>query len=1179
MMVDEEFVSAYGPDIDVVRMKAEDIFQDMKEGLEPKLSNLGYVTEFRLIQFSETILSNSAFDPVKENWATHIRNRWRFGDKKCISKDIVILLSGRMLEYAGYMSGNAVICEEGIFDHPNVVIVTAANMQGKTLGHEIMHTFGLDHLDYPVATICHPACTDNNPSTLYPLMCYQGGDYHFTSCDIICLKKFFDTIKCPCLQIQNPSFESDFICPPTGTISYGIHLENPNPVLNCRSEGDIVTVTATFFNNNEVIGRNFRVLISQATTANIEFVPDSESPFNCIVTLPSGSKEFIITDPITPNCGNEIFFPFVAAEAKTLVFKLKYLGGLTLFQSTIPVSIYTGDGDGEKNKNFVIRPYIQVNNTSFSALYATGTWKFFNPLIITGKLNMNPSSTPGWNNPYSFGENKKLLFAPGAELEIANGSTVKMPHIQIEGCSTMWKGITVREGATLEMNMMTSVADAQFAVNVQKGGTADIQCCKFVNNNFGIRTAPEGSGSHNITALGNKFVTMGNGLKPTWGGGQIPAPGSKSFAGIYVKDHAGGLSIDKDAVFGLANEFSNLHYGIHAENTNVTVREATFMDILQEARPSGYPGPLFTGSAIHLTGGSANIKGSYTGIAPGILGMDNCHTGINVLGGSIDVAGCEMGNMTNGIVAGGGGNKAYKIYWNNIAASDRGISVYYQSGLPGQSSIDNNIVHMAGNPKGVGIANGGQEMFPQQEGFVANNHVTMDEGATGIQIGVANRIKVTQNTVNLAGSGTLFGIKMEGGDRNTFNCNTVTSSGSGNNDGIYAIHAGRASVLCNLTDGPARGLHFEGMLGGRNKADISGNTMDANSAAGLVLGTDAVIGGQPHRGNKFEGVGAMAGAGAQDHSLFTVDANENADFLPDSWLPFVWFLDIATTSPSYQCIPGSSCPLPNIISDYPLDIKIVKGELGGVMYSAANQWLAQRRFYERVLEEGNPYPGNSDVSAFLSQAQTNGLSGYANVQTGIRQLGTMNEGARATAAGNLLTLNGALSGTASYQVNEKTVNQLFLQSAAIGNIELSEAQVSTLEIIAALCPLSDGEAVLRARALLELVQESPAVYDDFVICYGGERSINKLKKSGSSGQSLKLYPNPASDAVTIEYSGLGSSDQRLLLFNVFGQAALEIALPDGHGSVQVSLSALPAGVYWYALLGVGHISGKLVVNR
>jgi hypothetical protein len=83
----------------------------------------------------------------------------------------------------------------------------------------------------------------------------------------------------------------------------------------------------------------------------------------------------------------------------------------------------------------------------------------------------------------------------------------------------------------------------------------------------------------------------------------------------------------------------------------------------------------------------------------------------------------------------------------------------------------------------------------------------------------------------------------------------------------------------------------------------------------------------------------------------------------------------------------------------------------------------------------------------------------------------------------------------------------------------------------------------------------------------------------SPGNGLKLYPNPASDAVTVEYSGLGGSGQRLLLFNVFGQAALEVSLPEGQGSVLVSLSALPAGVNWYAVPGVGRISGKLVINR
>lgn len=738
----------------------------------------------------------------------------------------------------------------------------------------------------------------------------------------------------------------------------------------------------------------------------------------------------------------------------------------------------------------------------------------------------------------------------------------------------MWKGITVREGATLEMNMMTSVADAQFAVNVQKGGSANVQSCKFVNNNFGIRTAPEGAGAHNITALGNHFVTMGAGLKPTWGSGQQPPPGAKGFAGIHVKDLAGGLSLEKDPVFGSKNEFANLHYGILAENSDVTVRDATFTDILQETRPSGYPGPLSTGNAIYLSGGNANIKGNYAGIVPGPLTMDNCHTGVNTRGGSIAVEGCEMSNMTNGVIAIGGTNKSYAINWNNIGASERGISVFYQSGIPGASNITNNAVSMAGNSNGVGIAAGGQEMFPQSEGFITNNQVTMEEGATGIQIGVANRLKVTQNNVNLSGSGTLFGIKMEGGDRNVLNCNSILGTG-GDNDGIYAVHASRASVLCNQAAGSARGLHFEGMLAGKNKADIGGNTMEDNTETGLLLGADAVIGGQVHRGNRWEGTSAIAGLNAADHSKFTVDANENPDFLPAAWLPFPWFENVSTPSSSFNCgFPTTCPPQPAQTPDYPLDIKIVKGQLGGITYQAANQWLSQRRFYELVIEEGNPYPGNSDVSTFLSQAQTNGLSGYANVQVGIRQLGAMSEGSRATAAANLWTLNNALTGNASYQVNEKLVNQIFLQTIAIGNLEFSEIQISSLEGIAELCPLSDGEAVLRSRAMLQLAQGTQMDYDDISICGGGERSENN-KMAGQT--SIRIYPNPAKDLLSIDYEGIGDLNAQFMLLNAQGQMVRIITLPPNQGIIQLPLNGLPDGIYWYAVPSME--AGKILIQH
>ncbi len=806
----------------------------------------------------------------------------------------------------------------------NGVVITPGN-DVPSMAHEIGHTLGLGHLG---STCC---ATKNTMMCAPPKMTAAISPLNATCGFTVGAVNavIFTPAKCNgILALPSEEFEADFQCPPTGNYAFSIAQSNPNPVFNCKTEGDINTVSVTVFNGyTQQVDQPVRAFIGSSFATSLEFVQDPNLDFNCIQTVPN-QTEFWITEP---NCGNETIFSICGGCSITVRFKVRYLGGLPSGATSIPVVVYIGNIVAT-SKTFNITPYKSISAGNFSSILVGP-----NPLLINGTVVMD--------NAYDFAINKKLLFASGAALEIKNGSIVNMTHIVAEGCSTMWKGITVRQGGTLIMSKMTTVKDAQIAVNVQKGGTANIQSCKFEDNNFAISTNTLGTGNYNLTLLGNTFETSDAGLKPNYTG-QSPAPGTKGFAGIYVKDLAGGLSIDKDATFGLTNQFTNLQYGIFAENTDVTVRDAMFFDLIKGNRAVDYPGTLFTGTAVYSIFGKVDVKGSFTGIAPKPVLMNNCYNGVQVLGGAIDVAGCEMGNMTNGIVAGGGTNKAYNIYWNNIAASERGISIYYQSGLPGHSSIDNNIVHMSGNPNGVGIANGGQEMFPQQEGFVVNNSVTMEEGATGIQIGVANRIKVTYNNVNLSGSGTHFGIKVEGGDRNTLNCNTVTSSG-GANDGIYAVHASRASVLCNQTTGTARGLHFEGMLAGKNKADVGGNRMESNAVAGLLLGTDAVVGGQVHRGNRFEGTGALAGVGVDFHSLFTVDANENSDFLPQTWLPQLWFLNISTPSPTFDCGANTTCPpTPSPTPDYPLDIKIVKGELGGTTYQAANKWLSQRRFYE-----------------------------------------------------------------------------------------------------------------------------------------------------------------------------------------------------------------------------------------
>jgi hypothetical protein len=1156
--VDQTWIDFYGGDEALARMVAKQGADDAIAVLNESAFNTTFLmTFFRGFAPSKVA---PAFLLDKTNWCLDVRNFY-WAQYPCVDRPDLILLFTKEGEI-GQAHG---------FGFDKVAIVGGAS--SLVIAHELGHTIGLMHLPQAGGS---PNCCALNPTMMCiplptnpkitPLNTSCGATFNWLNLNVF-TQSFCSTIR------SFPSFypDDDFECPPPTFSGFKVFSENPHPVVGCKTDGDITTYTLTFTNNNSNTARNFRVIIPDSYADFVEFIEDPSLDFTCIKDVPNSRKEFWITEP---GCSDEKNFAMAPGETKVLKFKVRYLGG---FQAVggILLKAYTGIFSAQNyDIDFTLSPTFLIPGGNFSTIHDNFNWKINSPLLISGNLVMNMSQSTWVGNTYNFAANGTLYFAAGAGLEVAAGNTVKMPHVQIEGCSTMWKGITVREGATLEMNMMTSVSDAQFAVNVQKGGTAVVESCKFTNNNFGIRTAPEGAGVHQITALGNRFATTGAGLKPSWGGGQQPAPGEKGFTGIYANNLTGGLLVDKDPDFGITNEFSDLHYGILAENTHVTVRDAIFTDILQETRPTSYPGPLTTGNAIYVSGGNADIKGNFTGIVPGPLKMDNCHVGVNTRGGSIAVEGCEMSNMTNGVVALGGINKSYAVNWNNINASDRGISVFYQSGIPGASSVSNNIIRMAGNANGAGIAIGGQEMFPQNEGFVAGNSVTVEEGATGIQIGVANKLKVTQNNVSLAGSSARFGIRMEGGDQNTLNCNIITNPGGGNNDGIYAIHASRAGVLCNTADGPARGLRFEGMLAGRNKADIAGNMMESNTAAGLVLGTDAVVGPQAHRGNKFEGTGAVAGAGADDHSKFAVDANENADFLPFPVFPSGWFENIADPAPSYQCVPGTTCPLPAIASDYPLDIKIVKGELGGATYQAANQWLAQRRFYERVLEEGNPYPGNPFVAAFLSQAQSNGFAGYSNLQVGIRLLGGMSEGNRAVAAAGLLSLNDNLTGSATWQVNEKAVNQIFLQTAAIGNNELTESQITTLESIAEGCPLSDGEAVLRARAMLNLLEGSPVVYDDFVICGSGERSEENRRDAKSS---LRVYPNPANDFLNIDYSSVTNTDSQLLIFNAQGQSVREIMLVSKAGVIQVSLNSIPSGVYWYVAPGIG--VGKFIVQH
>ncbi len=122
--------------------------------------------------------------------------------------------------------------------------------------------------------------------------------------------------------------------------------------------------------------------------------------------------------------------------------------------------------------------------------------------------------------------------------------------------------------------------------------------------------------------------------------------------------------------------------------------------------------------------------------------------------------------------------------------------------------------------------------------------------------------------------------------------------------------------------------------------------------------------------------------------------------------------------------------------------------------------------------------------------------------------------------------------------------------------------------------------MLRARAMLNLLEGIPAIYDDYELCNPGQPRESRITPS-STDQRFRLYPNPANSEIIVEYHLSSSTDNRLLIFNLFGQLVKEMILPDIAGNLVAPVNDLLPGIYWYFVSGTGQstFSGKIIINR
>ena len=90
------------------------------------------------------------------------------------------------------------------------------------------------------------------------------------------------------------------------------------------------------------------------------------------------------------------------------------------------------------------------------------------------------------------------------------------------------------------------------------------------------------------------------------------------------------------------------------------------------------------------------------------------------------------------------------------------------------------------------------------------------------------------------------------------------------------------------------------------------------------------------------------------------------------------------------------------------------------------------------------------------------------------------------------------------------------------------------------------------------------------------------KKESNLNLKWRLYPNPASEFITIEFANSMGEDTEIRLYDMSGKLVLRQdlgMLPYGNNSIRIELDALTSGLYFYELQSGESISSEKFIKR
>lgn len=143
--------------------------------------------------------------------------------------------------------------------------------------------------------------------------------------------------------------------------------------------------------------------------------------------------------------------------------------------------------------------------------------------------------------------------------------------------------------------------------------------------------------------------------------------------------------------------------------------------------------------------------------------------------------------------------------------------------------------------------------------------------------------------------------------------------------------------------------------------------------------------------------------------------------------------------------------------------------------------------------------------------------------------------------------------------NDKFMNEIDIEYQT-GGLSAIINSFNGIENIARQCPHVGGKAVYKARGYMYFINDS-IIYDDAFVCSQAGFRKAATEKTKEVKESIKIVPNPASDKVTVELTGIDDGICKVQIRNVLNEVVYDSEFNCSDKNYLIHANNLSGGVY------------------